>query len=592
MSLLIRQLPVPFNFYRLVLQEDHLHFGYWPDESQNLTLEQAQESMFDLLLSHFPEPSADVLDVGSGLGLAAHKLAKIGYKVTAIAPSDSLINYAKEKYAGDGVCFQSAAFLESGDVDFCSRKYDVILFQESLQYLSPLREVFQRSRSLLKDGGILVTGDELWLDPAIKTETAVHSLADVISSLLERGFRITAEKAIKQNVIKTCDDIIGRFSEHFGYIVSTVANDKTAAQLEHFLNGWRSQKTWYENGQMGYHIFAAKKDKVFMKTYERDDEHRILPMFNEVFGQNRTLDHWYWKFRDNPFGKYQIAEALTEGGDLAAHYAGYPVPFYSTVGGAKEFLSLQIGDTMTHPRFRTLGLGTTSVLTRITKYFYNRLCERVFSFNYGFNTGNIRKFGRRFLGYEPISNVPYFTLDLNKRGLIRPSSVRSFLSGFKVEEVSRVTEEYDRFFEHVAADYGILVHRNSSYLKWRYLDCPDKVYRIFAVRRFGKLTGWSVFASRDDILLWGDALFNEKYARTALIILNFALKQNYRDKKRIEGWFSAVPQWWTNALIDSGFAVTSEPNELAPAFKIFDKNFSARFFENYFYYAMGDSDLF
>lgn len=93
-DLLMAQLPEPFNFYRLVLESDHLHFGVWPEDRPDLTLEEAQEVMFNELLGYFPDPPATVLDVGCGLGPSTFYLAKKGYDVTGIAPSNEIIDYA------------------------------------------------------------------------------------------------------------------------------------------------------------------------------------------------------------------------------------------------------------------------------------------------------------------------------------------------------------------------------------------------------------------------------------------------------------------------------------------------------------------
>ena len=590
---LIMQLPEPFNFYRLILDSDHLHFGFWPENSPNLSLEEAQERMFERLFVHFPDPPAAVLDVGCGLGLSAYKLSQKGYHVTAIAPSKELIDYASENYGKGNIDFHVAGFLDNNDSDLMSKKYDVILFQESLQYLNPLDSVFKKARSLLKPKGSVIIGDEICQDKSIKKETAVHFFEDVVTGLFENGFRITGNEKIGKNVIKTCDNVIQRFTVNFDQIVSSAGENNNAAErLEYFLNGWKSQKKWYGNNSMGYDIIIAKKDKIFIRPYNDGDESHILQAFNKVFNTNRTIEHWRWKFRDNPFGTHKIAEAVTENGTLAAHYCGYPVPFHSSVADLKDFFSFHIGDTMTSPEFRNLGLGKTGVLTRLTTYFYNRFCVDTVPFIYGYNTGNIRKFGERFLQYQYTSYVPYHVIDLNKTNLKPLSTIRRLISGFSVERVSNITREYDLFFEKVCNNYGMLVKRKSSYLKWRYLDCPDNVHEVFAVKRFGRLVGWSVFSTKGKVLLWGDALFDKKYVHAVGFMLDYLVKHFYQDIIRIEGWFSPVPDWWTNVLRDTGFEVMNEPDNLAPTFKIFDSTFSPGFFEHNMYYTMGDSDLF
>ncbi|MEW6259849.1 MAG: methyltransferase domain-containing protein, partial [Thermodesulfobacteriota bacterium] len=133
-------LPEPFHFYRLMLEGDHLHFGLWPEDEPGLPLEEAQQRLFDRMATLLPKAPAGVLDVGCGLGVSAHALGLLGYDVTAIAPTQELIAYARERYGAPNVRFEEAGFLDD-DAAFRKRRYDVLWFQESLQYLHPIDAV-------------------------------------------------------------------------------------------------------------------------------------------------------------------------------------------------------------------------------------------------------------------------------------------------------------------------------------------------------------------------------------------------------------------------------------------------------------------
>ncbi len=587
---LIQSFPEPFNFYRIVLDSDHLHFGLWKEDEPDMTLEEAQENMFRSLLNYFPLPPAKVLDVGCGLGISAYCLAEKGYEVQAISPSQELIAYAEYTYPHPNLAFHAAGFSENHPV-FGEQAYDVILFQESLQYLSPLEEVFQKARNLLKKEGSIIVSDEMCHDISVKPQTAVHLIKNTVSSLLERGFRITSQKEMGNQVAKTIDIIIGRFEKNREKILQTVKKQDTQKQLDFFLNGWKLQKQWYASHQMGYHMIVAKKDDIYIQPCQSGDEHIILDMFNKVFQTNRTIDHWYWKFRDNPFGSYKIAKAVTEDNALAAHFCGYPVPLFSSGKNDAQYLILHGGDTMTHPDFRHVGRGKTSILGRAASYFYNKFCMDLIPFIYGFNTGNIRKFGERFLQYQYLPHIPYHVLNVTEFQY-KPSVFQKFFSGFSLAQISDTSSEYDVFFKENAKDYGILIKRDSAYLKWRYLDCPDHMHKIFAVKRFGRLIGWGVFSQKEKKLIWGDAMFDRKYPQAISFMLNHLILNVYKDAERIEGWFSPVPAWWVDILKANGFQITEEPNRLAPVFTFFDETFSLEELGSYFYYTMGDSDLF
>ena len=586
-------LPEPFNFYRLVLTGDHLHFGLWSEDALDDDLEKAQERMFDCLLSFFPEPPADVLDVGCGLGLSALLLARKGYRVTAIAPSPELIGYACQVHADSGVDFQIAGFLDDTTAGFAARAYDVILFQESFQYLHPLETAVRRARSLLRDTGKMIIGDEVCLDRTIQSQTSVHHRQDLTDALAEQGFRIQTRLEVRKRVLHTCHRIIDKFTSHHDAICQIMNTDDVSDRLAYFSNGWQNQLDWYTQGKMGYEIIVSRKDDVFIRGYREHDEDRILPMFQDIFDNPRTVEHWNWKYRNNPNGSHHIVVALSESGQLAAHFAGYPVRFFSA-DTQSDIPSIQGGDTMTHPAFRGSGRGPTSLLSRTAAYFYDKFCSGKVPFIYGFNTGTIRKFGERFLQYEYLPNVPCHVRDVNSGGGNWVKSVFRHLKGVTVRQIHEVGPEFDDFFSKVCSYYSLLVKRDSRYLRWRYLNCPDRQHRLAAVFRQGKMTGWGVFSVREDTLVWGDALCDPDYIADMTYLLNHVV-DTIREQTpitRMLGWFSPVPVWWAVWLNKQGFSSIDEPNHLAPCFKFFSDAFSIEIFRNHLYYTMGDSDLF
>jgi len=205
----------------------------------------------------------------------------------------------------------------------------------------------------------------------------------------------------------------------------------------------------------------------------------------------------------------------------------------------------------------------------------------------------IRKLGERYLSYEYTSPISLYVLDLDQKSLPTGGYLRMLFSGIAVKRVTKVDEDFDRFFERVAGEYHSLVRRNARYLQWRYLDCPDTGYHFFEVRRWGKLVGWAIFKRRGETLVWGDALFDRRLAATAAsLLLDRARREFPEAGGRIEAWFSPVPSWWIDILEGLGFVAEPEPNQLAPAYTLFDRCFSVDFFENNHYYTMGDGDLF
>lgn len=587
-------LPEPFCYYRAIFESDHFHFGLWSDDNTSLSLESAQGKMFDHLLSFFPPPPAEVLDVGCGLGLSASLLAKKGYKVTAIAPSAGMIQYAQLTYGENGVLFKEEDFFsEAADV-FARGRYDVLLLQESAQYLSSLHDAMKKAWWLLRDNGFLIIGDEVCYDKSIKAETYVHLARDFRVALPENGFRIMENEKVGKRIFPTYDFVIEGFRKNSDKIMLDCPGKDTQERIEFYSNGWKRQKDWNLQGKTGYEIFVARKDSFTVVPYSAGDEEKILPTFNEVFGVNRTPAHWLWKFLDNPYGSHKISEVFSGEGNLVAHYAGYPVPFYCDVDGAPErFLALQIGDTMTRPEVRRIGRGKTSLLARTAQHFYAKYCEGVVPFTYGFNTGTIKKLGERFLGYQYIDPVPYRIKNV-KTSSLRPESLfERIFSGYSVKFVDSFGEAFDSLFEESAPTYNFLIKRESRYLVWRYRDCPDRAYMIVTVRMRGKLVGWSVFLRKDSRLIWGDALFDRKHPMAVECLLRRVLNNRLCEGiETVEGWFSSNPFWWNQILDRLGFELATEPSNLFPCFFLLTDAGWIEKLQNSFYYTMGDSDLF
>lgn len=548
--------------------------------------------MFQHLLSFLPPPPAKVLDVGCGLGLSAHLLSEKGYSVTAIEPSYAMIDYAKKRYGDPHVEFLALGFLDEDTTIFHAESYDILFFLESTQHLPPLDAIFEKARRLLKYNGLLVVGDEVCYDRATKPETASYMSTDFIVSLSENGFRIYENEKIGERVARTCDVVIQRLTEDSAALISGVPSQDAGEKLLSYIGGWEKKRDWYSLNKMGYEIFAAKKDNYFIKPYSSGDEEKIVPMFREIFGTPRSDEHWRWKFRDNPYGAHKISEVFSENDTLVAHYAGYPVPFFSSVDEPRDFLSYQIGDTMTSPAVRNIGLGKTGLLARMAQHFYAKFCEGNLTFIYGFNTGKIKKLGERYLRYTYIDPVTLWVKNLSKSPFKPSSYLRRLLSGYSVDSVSSVGGEWDKFFDGVRDSYQFLVHRDAAYVEWRYLKCPDKIHKVFAVRERGRLVGWSVFTREGDKVRWGDALFDDAHPEAVLFLLSSLFQKEFSTADSIEGWFSRNPAWWPLLLKGMGFEITQEPNNITPCFVVFDDQSRLERLNNHFYYTLGDSDLF
>ena len=337
-------------------------------------------------------------------------------------------------------------------------------------------------------------------------------------------------------------------------------------------------------------------DKQFdIRSYRQGNEAGINDMFNEVFLHDRDIAHWYWKYRDNPYGSHYMSLAFAQDDTLAAHYAGYPVTVYFQPlrkNAPVESIALQVGDKMVRRQFRGTGFGKTALLTRTFMHF-RETCERHTLFAYGFPTGHSLRFGEMFLKYTVIDKVHYRKVGLEalRHAVLKPSGGVS--GQCRTLEVAVIDEDWTHFFTSVAGDYKYLVRRDAKYLNWRYLQRPDKKYLILAARRNSQLCGWAVFFREGTQIMWGDALFAKNDIESVQAVITHLLDHSLSDGAEcVEAWFPPRPGWWDKMLSKVGFSLAQEPRDLRFTITLSQDERVSGQLRKYFYYTIGDSDLF
>ena len=344
-----------------------------------------------------------------------------------------------------------------------------------------------------------------------------------------------------------------------------------------------------------FRVVRARRDGYRIRSYRSGDEPAILELFRDSFGSDLSLERWAWKYHHNPRGGPRISLAFSPDGELACQYCAYPVrwrglPPTSPADGH------QVGDKMTRPSARTVGRGPTSLLARTGRHFYLTQCRGRVAFNYGFNTGNSRKFSCRFLEAAVVEDVPYRELPPDTR-LRSKRQRRTGLKGgarldarYDVRRITRGSEvdaRFDALFEAVSDRYGLLVERSAEYVRWRYLDCPAKGPELVAAYRRGRLAGWVVATRHPDRVEWGDALV----APAELPALRVLLGEIREPGLPIVGWFSERPRWWSRQLDSLGFVRRPEPDSLVTIQVPFVCGDALSQLRGAFY-TKGDSDLF
>jgi len=226
-------------------------------------------------------------------------------------------------------------------------------------------------------------------------------------------------------------------------------------------------------------------DQVSIGPYRPGDERAILACFKKVFGVERNLAHWNWKFRENPAGTH-IYLARLPSGQVLSQFCGLPARVQI---GRREVIFGQIIDSMTDPEFRR-GLKKPGLFAS-TCYafvdFYGRPEREVIM--YGLPNPPAYRIGSRLLGYSHLHDV---VNQVRKRDELRDCPAEA--GRFRVEEVDRFGPELDLLWGRVRHRYEVCLVRDSRYLNWRYAAAPDVKYLRLALkeRDTGTLRGVAV----------------------------------------------------------------------------------------------------
>lgn len=240
-NILLPTLSFPLNAYAQALflhlgELNYLHYGLW-DEGVN-SLAKAQQKASDLLWQHLPKATEKkrLLEVGIGLGTSAQALIQQGFDYTGITPDNHQIIYAYQRY-GRAAHFVNHAFEQHGAL----APYDLILFQESAQYIQA-ETLLSRCKQLLSPTGEVLIMDEI-------PRVFVNNLD---SYLQKAGFSVVTQL-----------DLTAQAAPSISYLCEVIAAEAAAVcrdlnipmkKLDYLLQSLRQREQAYQNGSYCYQL--------------------------------------------------------------------------------------------------------------------------------------------------------------------------------------------------------------------------------------------------------------------------------------------------------------------------------------------------
>src|SRR5574341_8248 len=221
----------------------------------------------------------------------------------------------------------------------------------------------------------------------------------------------------------------------------------------------------------------AAREPWTIRPYRPGDEAQIVALFKKVFNLERSVAHWYWKFRDNPGGEEHISLGVSASGRIVGQYAGLPV-LMNWDGETLRFV--QIVDAMVDPAFRA-GLKKPGMFVKLVAPFieaYRGLHKSVGAF--GFPPMNHLRIGR-LLDYVARHRVEQLVRPLDASATNGSGPFPS--AHWIVEEVPAFDARADRLWARCRPELPVAAIRDARYLNWRYVQHPEVRYRLVVVRR-------------------------------------------------------------------------------------------------------------
>jgi hypothetical protein len=323
-----------------------------------------------------------------------------------------------------------------------------------------------------------------------------------------------------------------------------------------------------------------------IRPFRDGDEESLIRTFNLVFTEEHpelppmTMERWDWEFRRNPAGQRIWVAAV--GDEIVAQYAGLPARVW--IAG-RESVFTQIVDSMVHPDHRR-GLKRPGLFVKVGQLFLDSVGGPAKDLVcWGMPVEPAWRIGQAFLKYELVRTQTLLGREPGPGPTDLPEGV---------EVLERFDHQARWLWDRCCGDWGASTIRDDTYLNWRFVERPDKTYRILGVRDDeGVLRGYAIYHFGNwimpDMALLVDWLVPPGEPAVGEALQRAFLACARSDGAKIAG--TIIPDWspWFDIFQQWGFLVW--PSDLLHVGRNYLRKFDMLWLRDHWWYQLGDTDL-
>ncbi len=255
---------------------DDLHYGYFERADQDL-LEATESLTLRLTNQAAIEPGQRVLDVGCGTGNPACWIVRhCGARVTGISTSETGIELARRRVRESGLESLATFELRDGmDTGFDDDSFDVVWVMESSHLVPRKDRLLEECARVLKRGGRLVLCDvirrrEIGLAEVVARRDDFESLKRTFGratmedlEFYQRTARDSGLEVVSsEDVTPQTRPTLAAWRENARRWRRAVVDLVGEAYLDDFVLSCRLLEELWDDGTLGYGIFAATKARI------------------------------------------------------------------------------------------------------------------------------------------------------------------------------------------------------------------------------------------------------------------------------------------------------------------------------------------